>query len=144
MILYGSIVVEGLILPVGSDAGTHHLFIVVAGQVAVVELHLVHHHHVLLSIEDLSLLPWVLPSVAHIVVDSGFSFGTLLGGDQDYTIGGTCPVDGCRGSILEDLHRFDIHRVEVVDTTAHDHAIDDIERFTVVDRTDTADAHLGV
>ncbi len=144
MVLHGCIVIEGLILPVGAGTCGHQLFVVVTRQVAVVELHLVHDHHVLLRVEDLALLPGVLPPIAHVVINAGLALRTLLGGDQDHTVGGTCPVDGCRGSILQDLHRLDIDRVEVVDATTHDHAVDNIKRFAVVNGTNTADAHLGV
>lgn len=41
------------------------------------------------------------------------SFGTLVGGDDDDTIGTTGTINGRCGSILENVHRLDVCRIDV-------------------------------
>ena len=124
-----SIVVEHLILPVGTItliAG--NLISRVSWCITIVDLHLVHDCHILLGIQDRLLLPGILPTIAEVIVDRGLTGNTGLSSYQNHTIGSTRTIDGCRGSILQDLNRGDIHGVQVADTTLNSHTINDIKR----------------
>ena len=52
----------------------------------------------------------------------------LFGGDDDHTIGTTCPIDGGGGGILQDVDGLDILRVDVPKTSA-DHSVDHHQRL---------------
>ena len=50
-------------------------------------VHQVHHFHILFGVEGLGHLVDVLPTDVAIVAHLYLSFLTLLGGDEDHTIG---------------------------------------------------------
>ena len=145
MLHHRCIVIKDLVLPIGIRA-----FIImnvvsrVTWRVAVVHLSLVHDRHVLLSIQHSLLLPRVLPAVAEIIAHVCLTCLTRLRGNQHNTIGGTRTVDCCRGSIFQNFHRLNIRRVQIVDTTANRHTINNVQRVRTVYRTDTAYAYLRI
>ena len=51
---------------------------------------------------------------AHLI-----SHGTLLGSNENNTVGGSCSVNGCRSSIFQYRHRFDIFRIQHVEATLY-------------------------
>ena len=56
------------------------------------------------------------------------ALGTLLGGDEDNTVGSAVTVQGGGSGILQDGHRLDIGRVQVGDTAAERNTVDHIQR----------------
>ena len=71
-------------------------------------------------------------------------FLTILGSDDNDTIGSTRTVDGTRRSILQNLDGLDIIRREVTDSGTHWHTVDDIKRSCATERTDTTNSHTRI
>ena len=64
---------------------------------------------------------------------------SLLGRDHDHTVCTTSTIEGVRSCILQDRHRLDIGRVQVVDVTLIGHTVHYIQgRGTGIHRTNTA------
>ena len=96
-------------------------------------------HHVVNTVRNL-----VDTEVTRVVHLQRLVFLTVLGGDDDHTIGGTRTVDSTRSSILEHLNGLDIVRREIADGCTHWHTVDYIERSGGAERTDTTDANRWV
>ena len=100
---------------------------------------------VLLGIEDLGLLAKGLHREAAVVRDVGRAVvgGSRLGGDEYDTVTCLGSVDGCRGGVLQDLHRLDHGRIQVPDVV-HLQTVHDEERSDGSGvRGITADADAG-
>ena len=68
----------------------------------------------------------------------------LFGGDHNHAVGAAGAVQSVRSGVLEDGHRLDVVRVQVVQVAFIGHAIHNPERLLAgVDRTETADADRG-
>ena len=61
------------------------------------------------------------------VIDLHLSFLTFLCSDDDYTIGSTTTIDGCR-TVLQEVNAFNIIGIDGTHVTSH--AIDDDQRTT--------------
>ena len=107
------------------------------GLVAVGEF-LAHQDHVVLRPEHGRQLPRLGVQVARGIGDARIALASILGGDDDHTVGGSGSVDGARGCILQDVHRLDVARVDVVDV-AELHTVHDVERGVVPVGADAAD-----
>ena len=84
----------------------------------------------LLGVQHLRLMRKRLKDVLAGIGNGCRSFSTLLRGDENHTVTCFCTID-CGGSrILEDLHRFDQGRIEILDA-ADLEAVDDDERSDV-------------
>ena len=141
MVLHGGVVIEQQILPVG--VGGHLVGILIARTLTGVHQTLVLHDHIASGVEHVAMLPCRLPALREIVVHRYLTHLTLLRGHEDHTVGGTGTIDGARGSVLQHLDTLDVAGVDVVETTLDGHAVDDIQRVTVVHRTDTTHADAG-
>ena len=104
VLLDRGVVVEGLVLPVGTLACGCNLCESVERSVAVIGAGLVHDGHVFLCVEDFFLPPWILPSVASVICNGGFALFAGPGSDEHYAVGCTGTVDCCGSGILEDFH----------------------------------------
>ena len=78
-----------------------------------------------------------------IEVDLHLALLTLLGSDDDDTIGSTATIDRSRCSILEHLNALDVITIEFVHTRLGWHTINNIKRIIVVQRTDTTNTYGG-
>ena len=68
----------------------------------------------------------------------------LFGGDHNHAVGAAGAVQSVRSGVLEDGHRLDVVRVQVVQVAFIGHAVHNPERLLAgVDRTETADADRG-
>ena len=134
------VVVEHFVLPVGALAVL--IRIGIDRSLSCVDKTFVHHHSILGGVEHIAVLPWVLPAVREVVVDVYSTLLAALGGDEDDTVGSTCTVDGARGSILQYLNALDVAGVQIVDAALDGHTINDVERVTIIDSTDTTDTNL--
>ena len=143
VLLDRGVIVEGLILPVGTLAGRGNLGEAVARDDTVVDIHLIHDGHVLLGIEDFLLAPRVLPAVAAVIRNGRLALGAALGGYEHDAVRSTGAVNGGGSCILQDFNGLDIRRIEVVDATVDRHAVHDVERVGIVDGADTTDLDLG-
>ena len=81
-----------------------------------------------------------LPAPIGIETDHRLAFATALRGDEHYTVGCLCTIDGCRGGILQHVDALDVCRVERCDVTAH--TVDEVERSAVAYGTEATDLHL--
>ena len=143
MLLNRGVIVEHLVLPVGALAlERSDVLSRVTRGVAVVHLCLVHYNHILLSVQHRLLLPRVLPTVTEVIVNRCLACRSALRGYENNTVGSTRAVDGSRGSILQNLNRSDVNRVEITYATLHSHTVHDIERVGIVHRARTADSEL--
>ena len=79
-----------------------------------------------------------------VEVDLHPAFLAPVGGDDDDTVRGAGTIDGGGGGILQDLDGFDVGGVDVLDAHRGGHAVHDVQRVGVVQRTDTADADAGL
>ena len=68
---------------------------------------------------------------------------TLLGGDDDHTIGGTASVDRGRRGIFQHLYRLDVGSVQRVEVLGGSHTVDDEQRSNTIDRAHTTHADRG-
>ena len=116
----------------------------VAWRIAIVHQCLVHNRHILLGIQHRLLPPGILPTVAEVIADACLSNLTTLRCHQHHAVGSSATIDSCRCCILQNLHRLYIRRVQVVDTTIHRHAVNDIQRIRAVHRSYTTNAHFRV
>ena len=91
----------------------------------------------------IALLPCALPAVREVIVNLCLAHLTLLGSNEDNTIGCTCTINGTRSGILQHLDTLDVARVEIIQATLDRHAVYDIERVRVVDGTCTTYTNLG-
>ena len=135
----GSVLVEDGVHPVG--AFTQRIGIVEHGGIAGIELAFVHHHGILGRVQNGRLAPGILHTVGEVVGNLGLTLGSFLGGNKHNAMGTTGAVNGRGGCILEDLDTLDVIRIQVVDATGSQ-AIDNIERCTSIDGTDTTDTDL--
>ena len=138
--LLGSIVVEYLLLPVGTFAEC--VGIRIRERLAVRQGTPVHHDGVLGGVHHVVLLPGVLPSAGKIILYARRALLSRLGGDKDHTVGRAGAVDGSGCGVLEDFDGKDITGIDVVDASSDGHTVNYIQRVAVVDGTDTADADL--
>ena len=138
----GGVVVEGLVLPVGTLAGGGDFGRGIERLAAVVDAALVHDHHVFGGVEDFLLAPGVLPAVAAVVGDGGLALLAAARGHEHDAVGGTGAVDGGGSRVFEDLDGSDVGRVQVVDAAVNGHSVHDIERIGIVDGADAADLDL--
>ena len=144
----GCVVVEDQVLPVGAEAadgvtvGINEVVgVLIEGCHTVLHTTLVLQDGVVGGTSDVALLPSALPTIREVVVDGGFANLTLLRGDEDDTVGGTCSVDGARGSVLQHLDTLDVAGVHALHTVlVGRHTVYNIKRFGVVDGADTTDA----
>ena len=145
----GRIVVEQQVLPVGTEAldgltiGIQQIVgVAIERSHAVLYVALVLQDGIVGSSCYVALLPRTLPAIREVIVDRGLTHLTLLRGNEDNTVGGTSTIDSTRGSILQHLDTLNIARVHALHTIlVSRHAIDNIEGFRVVDRTDTTNAN---
>ena len=96
-------------------------------------------HHVIYIARNL-----VNTEVTRVVHLQRLVFLTILGSDDNDTIGCTRTVDGTRRSILQDLDGLNIIRREITDSGTHWHTVDDIERSRATEGTDTTDTYARV
>ena len=107
-----------------------------------VDVLLVHQHCIVGSSGHVALLPCALPTIREIVIDGCLAKLTLLGGNEDYTIGGSRSVDSTRGSILQHFHRLNVGWIDRFHSVLVGwHTVDDVKRFGVVDSTNTTHAN---
>ena len=96
----------------------------VGGAAEGVEVGLVDDLHVLLSVEVAGLAVGIGPAYETVVGNGDLAFLTLLGGDEDYTVGGTCTVDGGGSGVLQYVDALDVVGVDAVQAvvcrTGHD------------------------
>src|ERR1700730_18185142 len=62
-----------------------------------------------------------------IQIDGRLTSSTFFSSDQDNAISASCTIDGCRRSVLEDINRFNIIRINEISIITKN-AIDHIER----------------
>ena len=96
-------------------------------------------HHVIYIARNL-----VNTEVTRVVYLQRLVFLTILGSDDNDTIGSTRTVDGTRRSILQNLDGLDIIWREVTDSGTHWHTVDDIERSRATEGADTTDTYARV
>lgn len=144
-----SVVVEHLVLPVGTVA-LHRVAVDVDNVVWVGEDRSHTSVHILLILENcivgstnhVALAPLRLPAIGEIVVDLSFAFLTLLGGNEDNTVGGTCTIDGTRCCVLQHLDTLNVVGVHKLHTVLVGcQSVNNVERIAVVDGTDTTNAN---
>ena len=70
-----------------------------------------------------------------------FTFSTLLGGNNDYTVSTARTIHGSSRSILQYLHGLNI-MVTQEWYIVHKHSINHIERIAIISSTDTTNAHF--
>ena len=125
MILGRSVVVEHLLLPVGTLAVRPGIGI--SGSHAGIDAAFIVHEGILAGIQDFTLAPRAGPAVGEIVRNARGTFDAFLGGNQNNAVGSTGSVNGTCSSILEHFDGLDILRIQVVDTVdSHGHAIHDV------------------
>ena len=107
------------------------------GLVAVGEF-LAHQDHIVLGPKHAREFPRLGVQVARRIGDARVAFAAILGGDDDHAVGGTGSIDGARCGVLQDVHRLDVARVDVVDV-AELHAVHDVKRGVVSVGADAAD-----
>ncbi len=71
------------------------------------------------------------------------TFRTFLGSNDNHTIGSTRTVNGSSRSILQNLNRFRIGRIEV-NARIGNHSIDDPQRRVVAQRAYTTNLNIGI
>ena len=77
--------------------------------------------------------------------DRGCTFLTILGSDDDNTIGTTCTVKGSRSCILQYSHRCNILWVDRVHISIKRSTIYNNQRLAIsVNRTDTTNTNLEI
>ena len=67
------------------------------------------------SVAVVHLVGKVLKADVAIIADAGLAFLTVLGGDQDDTVGTVRTINSCSRGILQDFHRLDVARVDIVE-----------------------------
>ena len=87
------------------------------------------------------MLPGCLPAPRSVVIDLSLALLALLGGDDDDAVGGTCTVDGTRGSVLQDFDALDVVGVHDVQATLERNTVDDVERVGSIVGTGTTDTN---
>ena len=70
---------------------------------------------IVLSTEELCLLTEALASSLEAIGYVSCALRTVLGGDQYNTITCLSTVDSCRSSVLQNLHRLDERRIQILD-----------------------------
>ena len=140
MLLDGRVVVENEVLPVGTEA--HHLVAVVVSEVVWVDIEnrhalfhtaLVLQNGVIHGTRHVAPLPSRLPAVREVVVDLSLALLSFLGGDENHTIGGTCTIDGTRGSVFQHFNRLDVRGVHAFHTVlVGGHTVYNIKRSVPV------------
>ena len=68
----------------------------------------------LFTIAEIHFMSKILNANIAIVAYGWFAFLAMLGSDQDDTVGTIGTIDGCSRSILQDFHRFDVARIDVI------------------------------
>ena len=79
--------------------------------------------------------------ISLIVHLQGLIFLTALRRDDYHTVGSTGTVDSTCRSIFQNLNGFNVVRREVTDGRTHRHTVNDIERSSTSERTDTTDTY---
>ena len=118
--------------------------------------------HVVVTAEHGHRLGLKLEGVLGGEGEAGLAHGTLLGGDEQHTVGTGCTIDGCRGGILQHLDTLDVIGVEgehlcevflvggvevegIVDVGRVGHTVDDDERVGIaVECGGTTDADIAL
>ena len=95
------------------------------------------HFQVAVCIEHVELLGYRVDRHIRIKGNFQLSFLSVLGRNDDYTIGGHRTVNGSGGTIFQDFHGFDILRIDGVDVTRI--PVDDVKRLIVTHSLDTTD-----
>ena len=83
---------------------------------------------------------------AGIDADRGFRVGlSLLGGDDDDTVGPTRTVEGCRSGVFQNRQRGYIFRINGVDAAVERYAVHHIKRSArSIDRADAANTYFRI
>ena len=68
----------------------------------------------LCTIAEVHLVGKILNADIAVITDRGLAFFAMLGGDKDDTIGTIGTIDGGSRGILQDFHRFDVARIDVI------------------------------
>ena len=79
--------------------------------------------------------------ISLIVHLQGLIFLTALRRDDYHTVGSTGTVDSTCRSIFQNLNGFNVVRRKVTDGRTHRHTVNDIERSSTSERTDTTDTY---
>ena len=87
----------------------------------------------LLCTEDIERTGNSLNSCIVADVDSHLTLLATLGSNDNDTIGGTATIDRSRRSILQDLNRLNVGRIQGVEILCRGYAINDIERVAAID-----------
>ena len=86
----------------------------VGGGAVGVEVGLVDDFHILPGVEGARLAVGIGPAYETVVCNGDLALLALLGGDEDYTVGGTCTVDGCGRGVLQHVDALDVVGVDAV------------------------------
>ena len=144
MLLNWCIIIKDFILPVCINRIIGNFFCRITRSIAIINLHFIHDCHIFLGIQNSFLLPRILPTITEIIVYSRFSLAARLGSHQNHTVGCTGTINSSRSSIFQDFNRSNIRRVQIVDTTAHRHTIDNVQGVGTIYRTDTTNTNLRI
>ena len=99
------------------------------------------HGSILARVRHLQYICSFLNTYISIVCNLGtLILNTLFGRDEYNTIGSSYTIDCCSRSILQNCHILNIIIVDEVDVII-EHTINNIERRTVSERTDSTDTH---
>ena len=107
---------------------------------------LVHHlMHLLIafSIQEVEVLRYLSKAEVRTEINLSLALLTVLGCDQNHTVGSYRTIDGSSSTILQNLHRLDVLRVHAVDIAWE--TVHNIKRFIATGCLDTTnlDAHTG-
>ena len=107
---------------------------------------LVHHlMHLLIafSIQEVEVLRYLSKAEVRTEINLSLALLTVLGCNQNHTVGSYRTIDGSGSTILQNLHRLDVLRVHAVDIAWE--TVHNIKRFIATGCLDTTnlDAHTG-
>ena len=139
--LNGGIAVEHGVLPVGTSSEAARVG--VRNRLTSRRRHFILKGRVLGRVQNRNLAPRILNALVgrntHVHLATG-AF-TALRGHNDDAVGAAGTVDRGRGGVLKYFNRFDVVRVEVVDSASDHNSVDDIKWVGTVNGRRSANAH---
>ena len=135
---------EHLVLPVGIDTGvgstiSRNAFCFIWELGIVVLEHGFNGAFVLFGIHHFQLVGNGSHAQVGVEVNVCFTFLTVLGSDDDYTVGSHRTVDSCGCTVFQYFHALDVLRIHVVNVARE--AVDDVERLVAAERLYTANLY---
>ena len=93
------------------------------------------------SIQEVEVLRYLSKAEVRAEINLSLALLTVLGCNQNHTVGSYRTIDGSGSTIFQNLHRLDVLRVHTVDIARE--TVHDIKRFVATGSLDTTnlDAH---